>query len=152
MTKNAVLGDTVRVHYTGSLDSGEVFDSSREREPIEFTLGEGMVIPGFESAIEGMAVNESKNVRIPAAEAYGERREELVFTFERKDLPETMEPAPGLMVELRGPGGQAVPARITAVDDASITLDANHPLSGNDLLFELELVEIMPGDNAAASE
>jgi FKBP-type peptidyl-prolyl cis-trans isomerase 2 len=140
--KNAATGDTVSVHYTGTLDGGEVFDSSKEREPIEFTLGEGKVIPGFENAVEGMSVNETKSVRIPAAEAYGERTEDLVFTFERKNLPGEMEPREGMHVELRGPAGQAVPARIVNVTDESVTVDANHPLSGQDLTFELELVGI----------
>jgi peptidylprolyl isomerase len=150
--KNAATGDTVRVHYTGTLAGGEIFDSSRDREPIEFTLGEGMMIPGFEAAVEGMAEQESKNVRIPAEDAYGERQDELLFTFERESMPEDMNPEPGLMVELRGPGGQAVPARIVEVTADSISVDANHPLSGNDLLFALELVEIVNRkDDVAAS-
>ena len=141
--KSASSGDTVRVHYTGRLENGEVFDSSVDREPIEFVLGEGNMIPGFESAVSGMSVDESKDVRIAAEDAYGERRDDLVFTFERSGLPDTMSPEVGLQVELRGPSGQAVPALITDVKGDSVTVDANHPLSGEPLLFELKLVEII---------
>ena len=139
--KSASEGDTVRVHYTGTLSDGSVFDSSRGREPLEFTLGEGRVISGFDDAVTGMSPGEERQVTIPADQAYGGRRDELVFDVPRTQFPEGMEPAVGLEVQLTQ-GGQRAVARIAEVTEASVTLDANHPLAGRDLTFELELVEI----------
>lgn len=138
----AKSGDTVRVHYTGRLDDGTVFDSSREREPLEFTVGSGQVITGFERAVEGMEIGEARETRIEADDAYGERRDDLVLDLPKEQVPEDMEIAPGMRLELRQPDGQAVPVTVADVGDESVTLDANHPLAGQPLTFELELVEI----------
>lgn len=134
--------DTVQVHYTGSLTSGEVFDSSREREPLEFTLGEGKMIEGFEKAVNGMEVNETKKVTIPSDQAYGDRREEMVQKVPREQLPEDLEPKVGQQLVSQLPDGKELIVRVTDVADADITVDANHPLAGQDLVFELELVDI----------
>jgi FKBP-type peptidyl-prolyl cis-trans isomerase SlpA len=135
--------DTVRVHYTGKLTNGEVFDDSRQREePIEFTLGQGQIIPGFEKGMLDMAVNETKTLNIPVAEAYGERREDLVQEVPKKELPENIDPQIGMQLMSQTPDGQQIPLKVTAVEAESITVDANHPLAGEDLIFEVELVEI----------
>lgn len=134
-------GDTVRVHYTGKLDDGSVFDSSQGRDPLEFTLGGGQVIPGFEQAILGMQPGESKTVTIESDEAYGPRREELTLQVGRSQLPPEMEPEVGQRLQMQQ-GEQTVVVMITGVDAESVTLDANHPLAGQDLTFELELVEV----------
>ncbi len=138
-------GDTVRVHYVGRLDDGTVFDSSREREPLEFTVGSGEVIPGFEQAVEGMEVGEARQTRVEAGEAYGERRSDLVLDLPREQVPEGLGIAPGMRLELRQADGQAVPVTVAEVGENSVTLDANHPLAGQDLNFELELMEIAGG-------
>ena len=135
-------GNTVKIHYTGRLDDGTVFDSSREREALGFTLGEGMVIPGFEAAVEGMAVGDTKTATIPAEDAYGERREDLFLTVERARLPDGMDPEVGQPLQMRAEDGQAVPVVVTEVRDEAVVLDANHPLAGRDLIFEIEVVEI----------
>jgi len=135
-------GQKVRIHYTGTLDDGSQFDSSAGRDPLEFEMGAGMVIPGFEKGVEGMDVGEKKTIHIPAAEAYGERREDMVMQFERSQLPEGLEPEVGMGLQMQGPQGQPVPVSVTAVDEENITIDANHQLAGQNLNFELELVEI----------
>ena len=139
----AKAGDTVRIHYTGTLDNGTRFDSSEGREPLEFNLGGGQVIPGFDAAVDGMAVGESKTVTIPAAEAYGERHEQLVQQVPREMLPDTIEPAVGMQLQSQSPEGQVMNLVVTEVNDASITVDANHPLAGKALTFSIELVEIV---------
>lgn len=136
-------GDTVRVHYTGSLGDGTVFDSSKEREPLEFTLGEGKIISGFEQAVVGMEPGESKTVQIESDNAYGPHREEMVVSVERTRLPEDIEPQVGGQLQVRQPDGSVHPVIVTEVSDASVTLDANHPLAGEDLNFEIELEEIV---------
>lgn len=141
----ANVGDTVRVHYTGRLEDGTVFDSSREREPLEFTVGTGQVISGFERAVEGMEVGEARETRIEADDAYGERRDDLVLDLPKEQVPEDMEIAPGMRLELRQPDGQAVPVTVAEVREESVKLDANHPLAGQPLTFELELVGIGGG-------
>jgi len=135
-------GDTVRVHYTGTLDDGTVFDSSRDREPLEFSLGTGQVIPGFDQALTGMKPGESKKVTIPAAEAYGPYRSELVLVVDRGEFPPDIQPGIGDQFQL-SQDGQSFVVSVTDVNDANVTLDANHPLAGEDLTFELELVEIV---------
>ena len=135
-------GQKVKIHYTGTLDDGNQFDSSAGRDPLEFEMGAGMVIPGFETGVKDMVVGEKKTVHIPAAEAYGERREEMVMEFDRAQLPEELDPAVGMGLQMQGPQGQPIPVRITAVAEETITIDANHPLAGQDLNFELELVGI----------
>lgn len=135
-------GKTVKIHYTGTLDDGTQFDSSAGRAPLEFEVGAGMVIPGFEQGVVDMEVGEKKTIHIPAAEAYGERREDLVMEFERSQLPEGLEPEVGMGLQMQGPQGQPVPVTITEVTEENITIDANHQLAGQALNFELELVEV----------
>lgn len=137
----ATVGDTVRVHYTGTLTDGTVFDSSRGRDPLEFTLGGGRVIPGFEQAITGMKVGEARTVTIPAADAYGPRRDDLVMAVERTRLPATLAPEVGQQLQL-GSAGQRFVVTVREVADDHVVLDGNHPLAGEDLTFALELVEV----------
>jgi peptidylprolyl isomerase len=135
-------GDTVKVHYTGSLEDGSVFDSSENKDPLEFTLGSGQLIPGFEKAVEGMAQGDKTKVTIPADEAYGQIREDLVISVPKNNLPEDVAPQVGMQLQLNQPNGQSVPVRITEILEEEVTLDANHPLAGEDLVFDIELVEI----------
>ncbi|TVR26038.1 MAG: peptidylprolyl isomerase [Balneolaceae bacterium] len=135
-------GDTVKVHYTGKLESGEVFDSSEGREPLEFTLGQGQLIPGFEKAVIELDKGESTTVDIPSKEAYGEVREDLIITVPKDQLPEDVEPQVGMQLQVNQPDGQPIPVRITDVGEENLTLDANHPLAGKDLTFKIELVEV----------
>jgi peptidylprolyl isomerase len=135
-------GDKVKVHYTGKLEDGEVFDSSRDRQPLEFTVGDGDVIPGFEKAVLDMEVGEQKSVQIEPDEAYGPRREELVVDVERSELPSHIEPSVGQRLQMQQPEGGTVKLLITDMNDETITLDANHPLAGMTLFFELEMMEI----------
>lgn len=139
---NAKSGDTVRVHYTGKLNDGTPFDSSAGRDPLEFALGAGQVIPGFNNAVEGMAVGDSKSVKIEPDDAYGPRHEQLVQNVPREHLPSDMEPAVGMQLQAQGQDGQPVPLVITEVEEKSITVDGNHPLAGQTLNFDIELVEI----------
>lgn len=134
--------DTVKVHYTGKILNGQVFDSSIEREPLEFTLGTGQIIPGFENGVIGMAVNEKKTVQIPSAEAYGERREELFKEVPKEQLPQDMTPEVGMGLVSKTPDGNEMQLVIAEVKEDSVIVDANHPLAGQDLEFDLELVEI----------
>jgi len=136
-------GDTVAVHYTGKLEDGSVFDSSREREPLEFVLGEQNVIPGFEKMVLGMTTGETKTTTIPAADAYGEHRPEMIVQFERDKIPPDMDVQIGQELQVQTTSGQALPARVVDASDAGVTLDANHPLAGKDLTFDIELVEIV---------
>jgi FKBP-type peptidyl-prolyl cis-trans isomerase 2 len=136
-------GDTVAVHYTGTLEDGSVFDSSREREPLEFVLGEQNVIPGFEKMVLGMTTGETKTTTIPAADAYGEHRPEMIVQFERDKIPPDMDVQIGQELQVQTTSGQALPARVVDTSDAGVTLDANHPLAGRDLTFDIELVEIV---------
>ncbi len=142
---NAKTGDTVKIHYTGKLDDGTQFDSSAGREPLEFELGGGQVIPGFDSAVDGMAVGESKSVRIEPDQAYGERHEQLVQQVPRSALPEDLEPQVGMGLQSQSPDGQVMMLMVTEVAEDSITVDANHPLAGQALNFDIELVEIGGG-------
>ncbi len=135
-------GDTVKVHYKGALEDGSVFDSSENKDPLEFTLGSGQLIPGFEKAVQGMTEGDSTTVTIPAEEAYGEVREDLVISVEKDNLPDDVEPEVGMQLQLNQPDGQAIPVRITQVEEKEITLDANHPLAGENLVFDIEVVEI----------
>lgn len=135
-------GDTVKVHYTGSLEDGSVFDTSQDREPMEFTLGSGQLIPGFEKAVEGMGEGESTKVTIPSSEAYGEPREDLIISVPRENMPEGVTPEVGMQLQVNQPDGQSIPVRITEIENEQVKLDANHPLAGKDLTFEIELLEI----------
>ncbi|GAB4184999.1 MAG: peptidylprolyl isomerase [Coleofasciculaceae cyanobacterium] len=136
-------GDTVKIHYTGKLEDGTVFDSSMNREPLEFTLNGGQVIPGFEQAVVGMMPGESKTQKIPMDQAYGPYRAEMVIEVSRQQLPADLEPEVGQQLQVQQPNGQAVPVFVTEVTDATVTLDANHPLAGEDLTFDIQLVEIV---------
>ena len=139
----AKSGDTVRIHYTGTLDDGTQFDSSDGRDPLEFALGGGQVIPGFDSAVDGMAVGENKSVTIQPDQAYGERHEQLVQQVPKSVLPQDMEPAVGMQLQSQSPEGQVMNLVITEVADETITVHANHPLAGQALTFAIELVEIV---------
>lgn len=139
----AKAGDSVRVHYTGKLDDGTVFDSSIDRDPLEFTIGDGMIIPGFEQAVIGMTPGDSKTETIPTANAYGPHLEEMIVIVEREQMPPDVEPEVGQQLTIQEPTGQQIPVIITDVSDSAVTLDANHPLAGEDLIFEIQLVEIM---------
>ncbi len=138
----ATQGDRVRVHYTGRLDDGTVFDSSEGRDPLVFELGEGRVIPGFEAAVLGMSAGDRKSTTIPSDEAYGPRRDDLLLAVERDRLPDGLDPEPGQALQMQTEEGQVVPVRVVEADDTSVTIDANHPLAGQDLTFEIELVGI----------
>lgn len=138
----AKRGDTVHVHYRGTLDDGTEFDSSEGGEPISFTIGSGQVIPGFESAIEGMTPGDKKTERFEPAAAYGDHREELLFEVGRDQMPDGEEVEVGDMLNVGFPDGSSAPVTVTAISDAVVTLDANHPLAGKPLTFDLELVKI----------
>lgn len=137
------FGDSVKVHYTGTLSDGQMFDTSDGSEPLAFTVGAGHVIPGFDRALLGMQINETKNIVIPPGEAYGEREEGLVQQLRRDQFRlGDFEPEIGMAIEMRTPDGQGIPMVITELTDATVTLDANHPLAGETLHFALTLVEI----------
>ncbi len=139
----AKTGDTVKVHYTGTLEDGTVFDTSVEREPLEFTLGQGQLIPGFEQAVIGMRVGESKTINIPADQAYGPHRDDLIQVIERSLLAEDFDPKVGRQqLPMRQPDNRTIIVNITDVSETTITIDNNHPLAGQNLTFEIELVEI----------
>lgn len=138
----AKAGDAVQVHYTGKLADGEVFDSSEGREPLGFSLGEGNVIPGFEKAIIGMQVGEAKDVVIPVTEAYGERYEQMIQTVPRDQMELGVEPEIGMTVELHSESGEVIPLVISEVTETTVTVDGNHPLAGQELHFNIRLVEI----------
>ncbi len=140
----ASSGDQVSVHYSGRLDDGTPFDSSRGRAPLSFTLGAGQVVAGFDAAVDGMEVGETKTVRLPADQAYGPRRDDLVLAVPRQSLPDGPEPAVGQQVQLGIEGGGVVEARIAEVTPETLTFDANHALAGEALTFDLELVGITP--------
>lgn len=138
----AKSGDTVAVHYTGTLTDGTMFDSSQGREPLEFTIGAGQVIPGFEQAVVGLQLGESRETNIAADQAYGPRDEDLLFDVDRDQLPGDLSPKVGEQYQMRQPDGQTVVVSVRDVTPEQITLDANHPLAGEDLTFEIELVTI----------
>lgn len=135
-------GDTVTVDYTGRFEDGTVFDTSEGREPFEFTIGAGNVIPGFENAVKGMKPGETKTVTIPAEEAYGPHYDEAVLVVGREEFPPHLSPVVGDQLELTDRTGESFIATVTAADDETVTLDANHPLAGHDLTFDITLEEI----------
>jgi len=139
----AKAGDTVRIHYTGTLDDGTQFDSSAGRDPLEFAVGSGQVIPGFDRAVEGMGVGENKTVKIAPEEGYGERHEQLVQDVPKSAQPEDIDPQIGMRLQASGPDGRVMQLVVTEVAEESITVDGNHPLAGKTLNFEIELVEIV---------
>ena len=135
-------GKTVRIHYTGTLNDGTQFDSSAGRDPLEFETGSGMVIPGFDSAVRDMLVGTKKIVTIPAKEAYGEAREEMIGDLPKDRFPPEMELTIGMQLQMMGPQGPLT-IIVKAITDEFVTIDANHPMAGKDLTFELELIEIV---------
>lgn len=139
---NASSGDTVHVHYTGRLEDGTVFDSSEGRDPLEFKLGEGSVIAGFEQAVEGLSVGDKADARLEPDEAYGPVRDDLVMAVPREQLPDGMDPDVGDQLAMQTQDGQNVPVTVVDTDESSVRIDANHPLAGKTLIFELELVDI----------
>jgi peptidylprolyl isomerase len=139
---HATSGQTVRIHYTGKLENGSTFDSSAGREPLEFELGSGQVISGLDQALEGMAVGETKTVTIQPDEAYGARRDDLIGSVPNSALPDDLEPAVGMQLQSQAADGQITRLVVTEVAADSITVDANHPLAGEVLVFEVELVAI----------
>ncbi len=141
--KKAGKGDTVKVHYTGKFNDGTVFDSSRGREPLQFTLGNGNLIRGFEEAVSGMCAGEAKTVAIGPEEGYGPFKQELVFKVKREHFPASIKPEIGAMLQMRQPDGGIIGVRVSSVEEDSILLDANHPLAGKDLIFEIEVVEVL---------
>ncbi len=134
--------DSVKVHYTGTLSDGSVFDSSRDKDPIEFKLGEGQIIPGFEKGLMDMTVGETKTINIPSKEAYGERSDQMIQEVPKAQLPPEVNPEVGMGLMSQTPDGQQMQLTVTEVKDESIVVDANHPLAGKDLTFEVELMEI----------
>ncbi len=138
-------GDKVKVHYHGKLTSGETFDSSAGREPLEFEVGSGMVIKGFDEGVTGMAVGDKKTINIPFNEAYGPRNPEMVIDMPKERFPEDMEVEVGMPLVMSDGQGQQFQVTIVEIKETSVVLDANHPLAGKDLVFDLELVEIVGG-------
>ena len=134
--------DTVEVHYTGKLKNGEVFDSSEGKAPLKVTLGQGNFIPGFEKGLMHMEVNEKKTVTIPKEEAYGEVRKDLFQAIQNEELPENIKPEVGMGLVAKNPDGSERQLRVAEVKNDHIVIDANHPLAGRDLVFELEVVGI----------
>lgn len=139
---SAKKGDAVAVHYTGRLGDGSIFDSSVSRSPLSFTLGDGNMIKGFDAAVYGMVIGDKKTVTIPAAEAYGERRQDMLIDVPLSQVPADIQPEIGLQLTLQGPGGQPMPVTVVEMDTEKIVLDANHELAGQDLIFDIELVSI----------
>lgn len=136
-------GDVVRVHYTGKLTNGEEFDSSNGREPLEFTVGAGQMIKGFDAAMPGMSVGEKKTINISADDAYGQKDEQAIIEFPRENVPKDMKLEPGMQLQLRNENGQPFPVTVAEIKDDVIVLDANHMLAGKELIFDIELMEIV---------
>ncbi|HLR76944.1 MAG TPA: peptidylprolyl isomerase [Balneolaceae bacterium] len=136
-------GDKVKVNYTGKLEDGSVFDSSEGKEPLEFTVGDQKVIPGFEKAVEGLSVGETTTVNIPSDKAYGERRDDLELAISKSELPDEVEPKEGMQLQMKQKANdEVIPVTITNVEDDKVTIDANHPLAGKNLVFDIEVVDI----------
>jgi len=138
-------GDTVKVHYHGRLDDGTTFDSSSGREPLQFEVGSGMVITGFDNGVKGMTVGEKKTIEIPANEAYGDADPNMMVEFPLSNFPDDMKPEVGMQLNMTDENGQVIPVVITEIRESTVILDANHPLAGQKLIFDLELVEIGAG-------
>jgi peptidylprolyl isomerase len=135
-------GDTVAIHYTGMLQDGTTFDSSQGRDPLEFVVGSGQIIPGLDTALPGMAVGEKKVVEIPSEQAYGPLNPDMRQAVPREGIPADIPLEVGTQLQMQTPDGQAMPVTVVDVDDATVTLDANHPLAGKDLKFDIELLKI----------
>lgn len=140
--QQAKKGDTIKVHYHGKLTNGNTFDSSEGREPLEFEIGGGMVIAGFDEGVTGMTIGEKKTIHIPSDQAYGPKQEEMIMEFPKDRFPADMVPEVGMQLNMSNGSGQNFPVVITAIKEESVILDANHPLAGEDLVFDLELVAI----------
>ncbi len=135
-------GDTVRIHYTGTLQDGSTFDSSEGRDPLEFEVGSGQIIPGLDSALPGMAVGEKKEVKVTPEEGYGDVNPEMRQSVPREGIPADIPLDPGTQLQMQTPDGQALPVTVIEVDESTVTLDANHPLAGKDLKFDIEVVSV----------
>lgn len=135
-------GDTVKVHYHGRLTDGTTFDSSSGREPLEFQVGSGQVIKGFDDGVSGMEVGEKKTIQIAVDDAYGQKEENMIVEFPKNNFPPELSPEIGMSLNMTNGSGQVIPVTIVEIKDDSVTLDANHPLAGQDLIFDIELVEI----------
>ena len=137
-------GSKIKVEYEGTLDNGEVFDTSKGRDPLEFTVGEGKIIPGFENALIGMKKGEEKKIKIESKDAYGETNPELLKKLPKTQLPEDAREKikPGMVLGMKAPDGRQVPVRVTGVGDSDITLDLNHPLAGKNLNFKLKVIDV----------
>jgi peptidylprolyl isomerase len=136
------VGDTVRIHYTGTLNDGSTFDSSEGRDPLQFEVGSGQIIPGLDKELPGMAVGDKKTVNIPAAEAYGEKNPQMQQAIPREQIPANIPLELGMRLQMQTPEGQVIPVTVASVDEQTVTLDANHPLAGKDLTFDFEVVSI----------
>jgi peptidylprolyl isomerase len=147
----AKKGDTVKIHYTGKLEDGTIFDTSAEREPLEFTIGKNRIIAGFEQAVIGMNPGDSKTVSITAEHAYGAHRPDMVVTVDRKELPPDLKPVLGQQLQVSQDEKNTVVVCVTAITDTHVTLDANHPLSGKNLVFDIKLMAIVPGCSSGCS-
>lgn len=134
-------GDKIKVEYTGTLDDGTVFDTSKEKEPLEFEVGSGQIIKGFDEAVVGMEKGEEKSIKIESKDAYGDPNPEMTKKIPREHLPKEQEPKPGMILGLKTPDGRQIPAKITGVTDKEITIDLNHPLAGKSLNFKVKIVE-----------
>ena len=135
-------GNTVKVHYTGKLEDGTVFDSSEGRDPLEVKLGTNAIIPGFEKGLMGMEVGDKKTITIPSEEGYGPRRDELIMEVDKSAFPENITPEVGLQLQMQREDGQNLPVTIAKIEDEKITLDANFPLAGKTLIFDVEMMEV----------
>lgn len=136
-------GDVVRVHYTGKLTNGKQFDSSKGREPLEFTVGAGQMIKGFDDAMPGMTVSEKKTINILPEDAYGQKDEQAIIEFPKKNIPKDMKLEVGMQLQLRNENGQPFPVTVAEIKDDVIVLDTNHSLAGKELVFDIELIEII---------
>jgi peptidylprolyl isomerase len=140
----AKTNDLVRVHYTGSLKDGTVFDSSLDKQPLEFKIGHGVIIPGFENGIIGMNEGDTKVISIPPEDAYGLHRADLVGIIEKVRVPNNIKPEVGMVLKVRSPEGEMIKVTVTDINETGVTLDMNHPLAGKELIFEIKLIEVIP--------
>ncbi len=138
----AADGKTVAFHYTGTLTDGSVFDSSDGRDPLSFTMGQGQIIPGLEAAFQGMTAGDEKTVTVPAAQAYGDHDPKGLQVIPRSNIPDNIPLDPGTQLQMSSPNGQAIPVVVKEVTDTEVTLDANHPLAGQDLTFAVQIVSV----------
>lgn len=140
---NAKKGDKVKVHYTGKLENGDVFDTSKGKEPLEFTIGQNQVLKKFEDSVEGMQIGETANIHIPAEEAYGTKQNDLIVKIPSDRIPDTVNPEPGMKLQMQTQEGQTVVVTVVQIGDNEITLDANHELADKNLNFDIELIDIL---------